>query len=220
MEVKSGEPDGSAKRSMLRVRGKLSDRLKQVETGYLGKRQDDTVNRFRELAREHDYETIIAEGAEYPDDPAVLLYVGMAHHFLGHFRDAQSFYWESLYRRSNLRECSLVLVSLGSLLEDQRRYEEAVNVWRIASQCDPGNHMPYLNLMQYFCRMGAMERVCEEGERLLAALTQIDSEERRRQVGDSVRSILTKKEQLEEFRRSSDSSVRACRERLFRALEG
>ncbi|KPJ60400.1 MAG: hypothetical protein AMJ46_06470 [Latescibacteria bacterium DG_63] len=218
--VKSNPPDDSTREALLRVREKISERLKQIETGYVTRRQDPIINRFRQLAEKHDYETIISEGRSYPDDPAVLLYVGMAHHFLGHFADAQASYWESLYRRSSLEECSIVLVCLGSLLEDQMRYEEAVNLWRLASHCNPDNHMPYLNLMQRFCRENRMEAVCEEGKRLLAAFERIRDPERRERIGEIVRSILQKKEQLASFRSSSDSRVVTCRTALYRALGG
>lgn len=218
MVAKPSSSDDMGRQALLRIREKISERLKQVETGRLSRRQDAVVNRFRELAEKHDYETIIAEGKGYPDDPAVLLYVGMAHHFLGHFAEAQSSYWESLYRRSNLKECSIVFVCLGSLLEDQMRYEEAVNLWRIASKCDPENHMPYLNLMQRFCRDGKMEAVCEEGKKLLRVLESISHSAKSKRIKAIVRSILEKKEQLEPFRISTDSQVVACRKALFQAV--
>lgn len=220
MTAKFSPSDDPTRRALLRVRGKISEKLKQVETGYLKERQDTVVNRFRALADRHDYETIIAEGQGYPDDPAVLLYVGMAHHFLGHFAEAQASYWESLYRRSNLKEVSIVLVCLGSLLEDEMRYEEAVNLWRIASHCDPANHMPYLNLMQRFCRNEQVEKVCDEGKKLLTVLEHISDPEQRTRINTIVRSILEKKEQLEPFRTSSDPQVAACRKSLFQAVMG
>jgi|GEM_PF-2297978 len=207
------------RQALLRVRERISERLKQVETGYLKRRQDGVVNRFRALADKHDYETIIAEGQDYPDDPAVLLYVGMAHHFLGHFSQAHTSYWESLYKRADLKEVSIVLVCLGSLLEDEMRYDEAVNLWRTASHCDPENHMPYLNLMQRFCRTGEMESVCEEAEKLVSILENISDPERRAHVNAVVYSILKKKEQLEPFRTSSDPGVVACRKSLFRQVQ-
>jgi hypothetical protein len=211
--------DDPTRQALLRAREKISERLKQVETGCLKKRQDGVVNRFRALADKHDYEAIIAEGHRYPDDPAVLLYVGMAHHFLGHFSDAHTSYWESLYRRADLREVSMVLVCLGSLLEDEMRYEEAVNLWRTASHCDPENHMPYLNLMQRFCRTGEMGLVCEEAKKLVSTLKGISDPERRLHVDAVVCSILEKKEQLEPFRASSDPEVAACRKSLFQQIQ-
>lgn len=218
MVTKSGGSDDLTKQALLHVRGKISEKFKQIETGHLKRRQDTVVNRFRELADGHDYEAIIAEGKSYPDDPAVLLYVGMAHHFLGHFTEAQYSYWESLYRRSDLKECSIVFVCLGSLLEDQMRYEEAVNLWRIASRCNPENHMPHLNLMQRFCLDGQMGEVCEEAKRLLTALERISDPKQRKHVNAIVRAILEKKEQLEPFRSSFDSQVVACRKALLQAV--
>ncbi len=220
MVAKFDRSDDPAKEALFRVRERISEKLKQVETGYIDERQDAVVNRFRELADKHDYETIIAEGSDYPDDPAVLLYVGMAHGFLGHFDEAQSSYWESLYRRSSLKEYSIVFVCLGALLEDRMRYGEAVNLWRIASHCNPENHMPHLNLMQHFCRNGQMEEVCREGRRLLTALESVSDPERRKHINAIVRSILGKKEQMEPFRASSDPKVVACREALCQAVSG
>ena len=219
MEAGPRPPEDRAKQALFRVREKLSERLKQIETGYLSERQDDVVNRFRALAEKHDYETIIAEGENHPEDAAVLLYVGMAHHFLGQFAAAHSSYWESLYRRSDLKEASIVFVCLGSLLEDQMRYPEAVNLWRIASKCNPENHMPYLNLMQNFCRRGEMDEVCAEGRKLLAALNKISDPTKRARINEVVRSILSKKEQLEAFRSSSDPRVVSCREELLLVVD-
>lgn len=219
MAARPMSPEDRAKQTLFRIREQLSERLKQVETGYLSERQDDVVNRFRALAEKHDYETIISEGQDYPDDAAVLLYMGMAHHFLGQFAEAHSSYWESLYRRSDLKEASIVFVCLGSLLEDQMRYPEAVNLWRIASKCSPENHMPYLNLMQHFCRRGMMQEVCTEGRKLLAAIEGIAEPDRRAHINEVVRSILDKKEQLEAFRSSSDPEVVSCREDLSFAVK-
>jgi tetratricopeptide (TPR) repeat protein len=171
------------------------------------------------LAKAKRYREVIEEGADSIDDPIVACQVAGCHHVLGNLDAALSTYLLALSNTGSDDELrSMILSNIGTWLDDRKLYSTALTLWRKAATLDLSNPLTYLNMMRRLLAQENDDDARELAETLLARLKELQKQDtdRFRKAAESTLRVLSKAEQMERFRSSTDPKTVAAREALLR----
>ena len=205
--------------ALKRFQEAIEERLKQVHTGRMGDLPDDRVRRFRTLIAAKRYREVIEEGTHFLDASAIACQVAACHHLTGNLDEALSTYLLALsYPSSDDAFRAMILNNIATWLDDRRLHSTALTVWRTAASIDPDNPLAHLNLMQRILAQEKDDEARELAEKLLARLHELRGKDpdKFQKAAESTIRVLSKADQMERFRSSTDPKTVEIREALLR----
>ena len=215
------KPTIGTEEALKRFQEAIEERLKRVVTGRMDELHNERVKRLRSLIDERRYREVIEEGSQFLDDSVIACQVANCHHAMGNLDEALSTYLIALGNTTSddvLR--AMILNNIATWLDDRKLYSTALAVWQNALSLDPDNQLIYLNMMRRLLVQENDDDARRLAETLLDRLTELQKRDagRFQKAAESTLRVLSKAEQMERFRSSTDPQTVTVREALLRLI--